>query len=922
MINENTTSSQFDAEHAVRVLWAKKSRYTDAGLWLSLTSHMTDVAEMARLLWKEWLPDGVKQCISRGVLLDETVEYTDPEALLVFLAYVHDIGKASPCFQARHNGMKTDEVLRKAIVDSGLIMELKYQAVEETRHATVSHAILRNYGFSESVSVVAGGHHGVYPSYQVLKALNGRPNDSGFGKKEWLSVQSVLVERALELAELTGDVKSLTLTRPAQVLLTSVIVIADWLASDESLCPLVSLATFEVNSKARVRKALDTVGLLGRWQLQSAFEGLYSKRFGFSDTNVRPAQKVLLDVVQRIETPGIVIFEAPMGCGKTEAALGAAEVLAERTGRRGVYFALPTQATSNAMFTRLLNWLNTFESGEEKLGVRLLHGKADFNDEYTSLKVSKVEDVDPEKRSSVAVAQEWLNGSRRGILADFTVGTIDQVLLAGLRSKYVVLRHLGFANKVVIIDECHAYDVYMKSYLLNTIKWLGAYGVPVIVLSATLSVACRQELVQAYLNIGPKKLAILKEQGWLNSKAYPLITYTDGTDVQLVEVNAPTVSATVSIERIADDAVVSKLEQVLANGGCAGVIVNTVKRAQKLHSLLSARFGASTVKLLHSQFIASDRAKSELNLLSELGPPTNSSRPIRCIVVGTQVFEQSLDVDFDVLITDLCPMDLLIQRIGRLHRHNREHRPDGLKQPVCYVLGADLDKLNTSSKIVYGKYLLMRTCAVLPSKITLPSDIPELVSLVYDEGIVSQLPIPSKNMIDFEKARKDWLSSVQERKRRADTFQLAGPTVSSTMVGWHIHPANSESEKSGEATVRDGADSVEVVVLQKRNGNLCLLPWVSDGRKVGSITPDTELAKLIAGCSVRLPAYLGRYGLADKVIAELEKGMNTAGITDSWQMSPWLRGELCIILNENLEAHICGYTITYDQHIGLKCEED
>jgi len=171
-----------------------------------------------------------------------------------------------------------------------------------------------------------------------------------------------------------------------------------------------------------------------------------------------------------------------MGEGKTEAALAACEVLSQQCRFRGIYFALPTQATSNAMFKRILDWLDTF-GDEQQYSVRLVHGRAEFNDEYVGLKPSEkinIETEDGDENNSVALVHEWFSGRKAGLLADFAIGTIDQVLMAGLKQKHLVLRHLGLANKVVIIDECHAYDVYMESYLLKALNWLGAYGIPVV----------------------------------------------------------------------------------------------------------------------------------------------------------------------------------------------------------------------------------------------------------------------------------------------------------------------------------------------------------------------------------------------------------------------------------------------------------
>ena len=179
------------------------------------------------------------------------------------------------------------------------------------------------------------------------------------------------------------------------------------------------------------------------------------------------------------------------------------------------------------------------------------------------------------------------------------------------------------------------------------------------------------------------------------------------------------------------EAIPAILEINLASGGCAGVILNTVSRAQKCASELRER--GWDVLLLHSHFIATDRATLEQEILQRIGRDSQSTDRNRLVVVGTQVLEQSLDIDFDVLVTDLCPMDLLLQRIGCLHRKSNRPRLENLRTPRCYVIGAGEKELDRGSRAVYGDWLLLRTRSLLPDRIVIPSQIPNLVQETYGD---------------------------------------------------------------------------------------------------------------------------------------------------------------------------------------------
>ena len=240
-----------------------------------------------------------------------------------------------------------------------------------------------------------------------------------------------------------------------------------------------------------------------------------------------------------MDDPGLLIIEAPMGNGKTEASLLCAEVMAAKSGAGGVAYLLPTMATSNAMFSRVEEWLKTVpdSKGGSMESMQLLHSKAALNPDYSKLRSWGSTWMGDEAKANVeegVVAHQWFAGKKRGLLSSFVVGTVDQLLMAALKVKHVQLRHLGLAGKVVVVDEVHAYDAYMNTYLDRILTWLGAYGVPTILLSATLPANRRDELIHAYRGRDRKSArnnsrrkdipqAPCEESG---CPAYPLITTT------------------------------------------------------------------------------------------------------------------------------------------------------------------------------------------------------------------------------------------------------------------------------------------------------------------------------------------------------------------------------------------------------------
>lgn len=927
-----------DLSLAAQCLWAKKAR--DGKLqWLPLFVHLLDSAGVANKLWRYWLSDGVKNTISNDVGIN------DAGKLFMFLAASHDVGKATPVFQAKQVKTKSsdlDKEIEKKLSFAGLPMKpiQEFPNADKTPHALATQMILEREGKEVNVNlrnnaVILGSHHGKPPSSDILNrrgigvyAMNFHLGQGG--QHAWTSVQKELIGYALNLAGYSTLKEIPCPNIVTQVLLSGLVIMTDWIASNELYFPYFYVADelSLVNLQTRLQSGWENFRLPLPWRSSIEWQSkeLFHARFSKDSSDFVPnmTQTVISQTAAEIADPGILVLEAPMGSGKTEAALVAAEIFANKSNRNGVYFALPTQATSDGIFNRIRDWVCQLGGLHT---IELAHSKAQFNSDFTSLKfLDGSVNIDVDDVDSGAIVHQWFEGQKKSLLADFVVGTIDQLLLAALKQKHVMLRHMGLANKVVIIDECHAYDAYMSRYLEMALRWLGAYHVPVIVLSATLPAQKRKMVIEAYLNencASKEQIDLLTESGgetghypdWVTSRGYPLVTYSDGRNILQKAVSVTGKTNYVRLDFIEYGEIVQKLDDFLSDGGCAGLIVNTVERAQSLAQVLREHFGGDAVSLVHSRFLTPDRFEKEKALRQELGKPSpETNRPYKRIVVGTQVLEQSLDIDFDVMITDICPMDLLLQRIGRLHRHERE-RPQKLREAHCFITGMEGGNFEAGTKFIYGEFLLIRTKAMLPDRLCLPRDIPKLVQDVYNYEVMIS-PEPA----GYREAEEGWKKVIEDKEKRAGDFRITPPWDSprANLVDW----LNTDvSDQIGEAAVRDTDESIEILLIQERNGGLFFLPWMEHGRELPVCEGiDDETAKALARQGVHLPHVLCAPWAIGRTIDELKQIIEKR--LSYWQKSYWLKGELVLILNEDQEATLCGYRLKYNRDDGLTYEKE
>lgn len=916
-------------------VWAKTGRdpldRTVVTSWLPLHEHLADTAAVAEFLVDRWVSPQVLARIGRDVNGDNMAV----RRLITWLAAVHDVGKASPAFAVQQLEL-ADVMRRRGLVASPRLADDPERS--SIRHEFVGQLAVRTWladelgfafgGTAAQLASVVGSHHGVPPEPGQLSLARSRTDLAGTG--EWEQARDAALRWATALVggpEVLRRFADARLGRPSLALLSAVVIMADWIASNDSYFPLDPLHTAHEpprrpdpeRTAARAAVGWAQLDLPPRWSpqpvgdIRSAFAG----RFG---REPRPVQVAAVEVARAQKRPGLVIVEAPMGEGKTEAALLAAEVLAERSGADGCFVALPTRATSDAMFDRVLDWMENLPGLTSGTSVTLAHGTASLNDTYDGLlrpNHGQMQGVGEGIDESV-VAHNWLRGRKRGTLAQFVIGTIDQVLFAGLKSRHLMLRHLALAGKVVIIDEVHAYDVYMSRYLDRVLHWLGAYGTPVVLLSATLPIARRAELLDAY-DAGRGETSPPP-----TDPGYPVVL---GSGLPARPVPASRTPQAVDLDRLPDDldALVTMLRERLSGGGCAVVVRNTVGRVQETADRLVAEFGAEHVTVNHSRFLACDRARTDRELLRRFGPPRpGTDRPALHVVVASQVVEQSLDVDFDLMVTDLAPIDLVLQRIGRLHRHTRS-RPASLDRPRCVIVGVEDWAAPpvcavAGSRRVYGDHLLLRSAALLTDRaaIVVPTDIAPLVQAGYGKAI----PGPESWWPEMRTAQAADELAADRRRERAGEFLLAEPgRPLTTLDGWvRAGVGDADEDPRGVAQVRDGAETLEVLVVQRdRDGGLFTPEWIERGG--GQQIPldqriPSALARTIAACALRLPLAISHDRILGDVITALERNHYA-----SFDLSPLLTGQLVLVLDGDRTAELrhgaAAFRLTYDLRRGL-----
>ncbi|MDA8138311.1 MAG: CRISPR-associated helicase Cas3' [Desulfobacteraceae bacterium] len=657
------------------------------------------------------LPDGTRRkgvnvlthCITVGLVARELIR-RQPDWLRAalfppgceLLAAAHDIGKISPGFQQKIHIALND------LIDFMVSPQLDRSI---GGHAAVSRAALRDSG--DFVPEIVGRHHGTSP----LKS--GLPDDTIYGGPAWQQERLKTIDQLKMLFSV--DWPTVTSDIQADVL-SGLTTVADWVGSGQSL----SLVDEKIESICldAISAALDSAGFV-RPLLRAGltFENVFRSYTPF------PAQQLLIDSVRK---PGVYVLEAPMGLGKTEAALFAAYEAMVEGRATGIYFALPTQLTSEKIVARMNYFLGRIlEDNCPHRKALLLHGNAWLKQTHMA--------------EEGAPGRSWFDYRKRGLLAPFAVGTIDQALMAAMNVKHGFVRTFGLAGKVVILDEVHSYDSYTGTIIDHLVEVLRQIQCTVIILSATLTKDRRHLLLNSR-----------EHRHDPSESAYPLVSqYPTGHKLSLLPVEA-TEHIKVSCHLCQEDHLaVAEALQRAENGEQVLWIENTVDEAQQLFKMLGARAVELGMEcgLLHSRFLKTDREEKENYWVEIFGKGGQRQRGLGGrILVGTQVLEQSLDIDGDFLVSRICPTDMLLQRIGRLWRHraNDPLRPRTARRAL-WILAPPLEDAIQNERCfgktaaVYSPYVLCRSQEVWQKmnidalEIQLPEQMRELIEATYSD---------------------------------------------------------------------------------------------------------------------------------------------------------------------------------------------
>ena len=611
-----------------------------------------------------------------------------------WLLALHDIGKFSTSFQKQS---ETYQILGLNDSDSFVSnlnhVELGWLAWNELiltdADAGDGCMILKAVGIADSavdiLNVIVGafiGHHGKPPKNINRGSIN--YHFSQRNKADLLEYVRMVTDYFkpfdLPVFESTYDWKSNeTRLKSVSFWLAGFAVLCDWIGSNSDWfipqSTIIDLDTYwKKYALPSANIALQRVALdIKTGPTKIPFLELFSALMKNSEPT--PLQ-LLIDQLEIQTTPQLVIIEDVMGAGKTEAALTLAQHWMAHGKATGVYFGLPTMATTDAMFKRIQEFYPFLFDPTVNASLVLAHSARDMNPDFLAELEASKELMHADSNECPAGSQSssaWLVDHRKkALLADVGVGTIDQVLMSVISSNHQSLRLLGLYKKVLILDEVHASDAYMHGITRRLLEFHSAAGGFAILLSATLPEQTKAELIHSF-----QKGLSFPETGVLSdifglSRNYPLVTSVTGDGVDEIPVEpAQSSRRTISVRLFQEEAQVKSYIVQKSKVGCVVWIRNTVNDAIQDYLDLSHLAPDAEIDLFHARYTLGDRLGNQSRLINQFGPAGDPSTRRGKIIIATQVVEQSLDVDFDYMVTDLAPVDLVIQRMGRLRRHKR-----------------------------------------------------------------------------------------------------------------------------------------------------------------------------------------------------------------------------------------------------------
>lgn len=630
-------------------------------------------------------------------------------AKIVFICAIHDIGKAHPIFQGRD--AETLEILRrKNLNQASFDTRFRHEQYGANIFDRLSaeDVDIKN---SDIISQIIRMHH--QKEQKKNSDIDIIKIDDKEKAKKWRHIQKEIydyIKNVFHFDNLNLINKNISKSElfVVQNAILGIMITSDWIASNNYVFdnqPYKNIDEFLKSRKLQALKFLNNEGMI-RQQIPVMQD--FKSAFGF---NGRPVQNDVEKIVHKNDIKCMLI-ESDCGSGKTEAALYAAAVLGNRSGLSGIYMGLPTGVSAEAIQNRVDEFLTSHGMRNTKL--------------YTSKSMLLRE---PDKKPI------WTDISRQRLLTSSAVGTVDQVMTVARLARFESVRMNGLASKVLIIDEIHAYDTYMLAVIRGLLMICGELGVPVIMLSATLPISTKKGLLGV---VGNRDMEL--------HNGYPMISYvTKDGDVYEQVSNQYMPDKKISCKLLPilnnNDEIARYAVDAVKDGGCECVIMNTVADAICVYDKIKEKKSDNCkIILYHSRMTINARDKKSREILKMCGKD-RSERPERAIIVGTQVLEQSLDIDVDYMIIAICPIDLLFQRIGRYHRHGDDgtiRKRVDVGNTVQVLIPADLSNYG-GTEYVYEKCYLDATVDTIQehnNHLLIPSGMPDMINYVYNHASV------------------------------------------------------------------------------------------------------------------------------------------------------------------------------------------
>jgi CRISPR-associated endonuclease/helicase Cas3 len=855
--------------------WGKAHKEGEEGAFYHLLPyHCLDVAAVGQVLLQQHA--SLRKSLAALIGLDET----DLVCWLPFLLVLHDIGKFSASFQN----------LRPDLFDT--LQQRQWPRNESPRHDNLGYLLwcehLREHfrrigllppqrasglragnasvGLEYWIQAVTG-HHGVPPQRD---AVPGRSCD-------YFAMQDV--EAATAFAAdivhllLPPDTEfpqpDIGICQKSSWWLAGFAVLCDWLGSNRNYFPFSKTAqplqSYWSLALDKAATAISDTELLPA----SIANAMTLKMLFAPKIDIPTPLQAYCEQLELHEGPQLFILEDVTGAGKTEAAVMLAHRMMTAGNAQGVYFGLPTMATANAMYDRMAGVYRRLFQENSKPSLVLAHGARDlsahFRQAILPVAEEKTADYGDDTEPANSHCSSWLADNRKkALLAEVGVGTIDQALMAILPVRHQSLRLFGLLGKLLLVDEVHACDTYMNRLLCRLLQAHAASGGSAILLSATLPAGQRQQLVNVFTDgAGWDKLALRKT----DADDYPLFTH-----LHVAGLDETGLATRDSVRRhvVVDmahltEAAEGRLAEAVVAGQCVCWIRNTVGDARESFAQLRNRHPDWRIDLFHARYAMQDRLDIEQRIVQRFGPQSTASGRRGQVLIATQVVEQSLDLDFDLLITDLAPIDLIIQRAGRLHRHQRGERGE----PVLVVNGPDPD---TEISATWFKDYFKGAAYVYPHH----GQLWLTAKLLKQQGGF-RMPEDARSLIEGVYASADYPSALEEVSLEAEGRASASGSLGAlnTLNIENGYNGDDENRWWDEARTPTRLAEVETttVYLARWNGT-SLEPWINDSdhpwpRSAVQIRRDWANAEapsdditidIIDACRERLPAR-GKWGV-------------------------------------------------------------